>query len=78
MMAACASALDLAALQWRTQRLVGVERSLGRTLRSTLGAHALDTASTSAGIAGGSRFESDAARGGASRQRASVGCLVER
>ena len=45
-----ACSANLAALEWRTQRLVGVERSFHETWRLTLGAHALDMASKSGGL----------------------------
>ena len=75
-LAGIAGAANLAALQWRTQQLVGVQRAFPETWRLTLGAHALDMASKSGGLAGATRFAADAGGRGHSRERGAVGYLV--
>ena len=72
LLAIVACSANLAALEWRTQRLVGLERSFHETWRLTLGAHALDMASKSGGLAGATGFAADARGPGRSRERGAV------
>ena len=76
LLAIVACSANLAALEWRTQRLVGLERSFHETWRLTLGAHALDMASKSGGLAGAIGFAADARGPGRSRERGAVGYIL--
>ncbi len=68
--------VNLAALQGRSQVLLGVDRRFRRTLRLTAGARALDLATKSGGMAGALRFAADARRRGQSAQCTTAGCVL--
>ncbi len=70
------SLVNLAGLQSQTQGMLDVRRPIGRTMRLTAGAHALDLATKSGGVAGALRFATDARRHGQSAPCAGAGCLL--
>ena len=70
------SIVNLAGLQSQTQGMLEVRRPFRRTIQLTAGAHALDLATKSGGMAGALRFGSDASGHGQSAQCAAAGCLL--
>ena len=70
------SIVNLAGLQSQTQGMLDVHRPFRRTMQLTAGAHALDLATKSGGMAGALRFGSDARGHGQSAQCAAAGCLL--
>ena len=70
------SIVNLAGLQSQTQGMLEVRRPFRRTIQLTAGAHALDLATKSGGMAGALRFGADASGHGQSAQCAAAGCLL--
>ena len=68
--------VNFAALQDRTQRLLGVHRPFRRTLRLTAGGHFLNMITKSGGMAGVAPFNADARATGQSAHRSTAGYLV--
>ncbi len=68
--------VNFAALQDRTQRLLGVHRRFRRTLRLTVGGHFLNMITKSGGMAGVAPFNADARANGQSAHRSTAGYLV--
>jgi uncharacterized membrane protein YbhN (UPF0104 family) len=68
--------VNLAALQARSQGLLGVHRPFRRTLRLTASGHFLNLISKSGGMAGAIGFAAESRRTGQSVHRTTAGCLL--